>query len=130
MLTVDQILNKGVVNMQVKVISPKALDEKIQNNEPIFLLDVRAEEKYKDYHIIDPNIKNQNIPKNIIFDLAENGEAGLQSLPKNSEIVITCTTGNSARKCGEILSKKEYQVTLLEGGITAWKQYIDTKHKS
>ncbi|HWL25146.1 MAG TPA: rhodanese-like domain-containing protein [Ureibacillus sp.] len=115
--------------MTLKVISPKALDEKLQKNEPTFLLDVRAEEKYNDYHITDPNIKNQNIPKNIIFDLEENGEEGLQSLPKNSEIVITCTTGNSARKCAEILSKKEYHVTLLDGGITAWKEYIDTKHK-
>jgi len=115
--------------MTLKVISPKNLDEKLQNNEPIFLLDVRAEEKYNNYHITDPNIKNQNIPKNIIIDLEENGEEGLQSLPKNSDIVITCTTGNSARKCAEILSKKDYQVTLLDGGITAWKEYIDTKHK-
>ena len=129
MLTVDQKLNKGEVNMQLKIISPKALDEKLQNNEPIFLLDVRAEEKYNDYHIVNPNIKNQNIPKNIIFDLEENGEEGLQYLPKNSDIVITCTTGNSARKCAEILSEKEYQVTLLDRGITAWKQYLDTKHK-
>ncbi|MEH7072566.1 rhodanese-like domain-containing protein [Neobacillus drentensis] len=115
--------------MALKVISPKALDEKLQKKEPIFLLDVRAEEKYNEYHITDPNIKNQNIPKNIIFDLEGNGEEGLQSLPKNGEIVVTCTTGNSARKCAEILSQKDYQVTLLEGGITAWKQYIDTKHE-
>ncbi|WP_144555052.1 rhodanese-like domain-containing protein [Bacillus sp. X1(2014)] len=115
--------------MTLKVISPKALYEKLQNNESIFLLDVRAEEKYNDYHITDTNIKNQNIPKNIIFDLEEKGVEGLQSLPKNSDILITCTTGNSARKCAEILSKKDYQVTLLDGGITAWKQYIDTKHK-
>ncbi|MEH7085655.1 rhodanese-like domain-containing protein [Neobacillus drentensis] len=115
--------------MSLKIISPKALDEKLQNNEPIFLLDVRAEEKYNDYHITDPNIINRNIPKNIIFDLEKNGEEGLQSLPQNSDIFITCTTGNSARKCAEILSKKDYQVTLLDGGITAWKQYIDTKHK-
>ncbi|WHY69757.1 rhodanese-like domain-containing protein [Neobacillus sp. SuZ13] len=115
--------------MTIKVISPKDFDEKLQNNEPIFLLDVRAEEKYNDYHIENPNIENQNIPKNIIFDLDKNGEEELQSLPKNSDIVITCTTGNSARKCAEILSKKDYQVTLLDGGITAWKQYTDTKHK-
>ncbi|MDR4947005.1 rhodanese-like domain-containing protein [Neobacillus cucumis] len=114
--------------MTLKLITPKALYEKLQNNEPIFLLDVRAEEKYSDYHITNQNIESQNIPKNVIFDLEEKGEEGLRALPKNSDIVVTCTTGNSARKCAEILSQKEYQVTLLEGGITAWKQYLETKH--
>ncbi|HLQ97547.1 MAG TPA: rhodanese-like domain-containing protein, partial [Candidatus Dormibacteraeota bacterium] len=32
----------------------------------------------------------------------------------------TCTTGNSAGKCADILEDKGYQVTVLEGGITAW----------
>jgi len=116
--------------MTLKFISPEALYEKLQNNESTYLLDVRAEEKYRADHIVNPNIESQNIPKNIIFDLKGNGEEELPSLPKNREIVVTCTTGNSARKCAEILSDKEYDVTLLEGGVTAWKQYLDTKDKA
>jgi rhodanese-related sulfurtransferase len=50
-------------------------------------------------------------------------------LPKDKEIIVTCTTGNSATRCATILSEKDYHVVVLEGGITAWKNYVETKAK-
>nr|WP_263327276.1 rhodanese-like domain-containing protein [Neobacillus sp. Marseille-Q6967] len=113
--------------MSIKTITPKELYEKLKASESTFLLDVRAEEKYNDFHIEDSNMKSYNIPKTSIFELEEKGEKAIAALPKNSEIVVTCTTGNSAKKCATILSQKEYNVTLLEGGITAWKEYLQTR---
>lgn len=111
--------------LTVKKITPEQLFEKMQNLEKVILLDVRAEEKYKGYHIEDNKIENINIVKTKIFDQEDNTH--LESLPSDQEIIVTCTTGNSATKCAAILAEKEYDVTVLDGGITAWKKFIEEK---
>ncbi|KON88789.1 beta-lactamase [Sporosarcina globispora] len=110
--------------MTLKKISPKELYEKMKQ-EKVTLLDVRAEEKYKTYHIEDCNIESLNIPKTSIY--SQTFEDAAVSLPKEKEIIVACTTGNSASKCAEILSEKEYNAIVLDGGITAWMEYIKTK---
>jgi rhodanese-related sulfurtransferase len=118
------ILTGGTEGMAVKIISAEELYEKAGNQDKLVLLDVRAEEKYKDYHIEEAAIKNINIPKNFIF---ENNEEAIKGLPKEQEIVVACTTGNSAAKCANILSEKDYNVVVLDGGITSWKEYLRSK---
>ncbi|CAM3841571.1 rhodanese-like domain-containing protein [Mesobacillus zeae] len=113
--------------MTVKKISPEGLYEKMKGQEKVVLLDVRAEEKYKAFHIEEAGMENININKSDIFTLAEDKEASIESLPKDKEIIVTCTTGNSATKCATILSEREYDVVVLDGGITAWKKYLETK---
>jgi len=115
------------IKMTIKKISPEELFERMNNQEKLVLLDVRAEEKYNDYHIEHSSIENLNINKNDIFNLVENKEDAITLLPNKKEIIVTCTTGNSATKCATILSEKEYDVTVLEGGITAWKEFLKTK---
>ena len=113
--------------MTVKKISAEELYNKLKNQEEVVLLDVRAEEKFNDFHIDDESIVSLNIPKTNIFNLAENGEETMHSLPKDKEIIVTCTTGNSATKCATILSERHHDVLVLEGGITAWKEYLKKK---
>jgi len=111
----------------IRKISPQELDEKVKNQEQVTLLDVRAEEKYNDFHIEGSTIRSININKTEILNLAENGETTIAALPREQEIIVTCTTGNSAAKCAAILSEKQYQVVVLEGGVTAWKDYLASK---
>ncbi|MGM9928077.1 MAG: rhodanese-like domain-containing protein [Bacillus sp. (in: firmicutes)] len=109
--------------MDLKSISPEELKKRMQDKKGLIILDVRAEDKYEKDHIEGSCIQSINIPKTIIFD-SVNGETNLDSfmnLPKGQEIIVTCTTGNSAKKCATILKDKEYDVTVLEGGITAWR---------
>lgn len=96
--------------------------EKLTNNEEVFILDVRSADKYDAYHIEDKNVQSQNIDKTLIFSINEDSGEVISSLPKNQEIIVTCTTGNSAKKCADILSEKGFNVTLLSGGVTAWKE--------
>ncbi|SFB09151.1 MULTISPECIES: rhodanese-like domain-containing protein [unclassified Bacillus (in: firmicutes)] len=110
--------------MTLKKISAEELFLRIENQEQLVLLDVRAEEKYNDYHIEDSSIENINIPKT---EILEGKEDVLHSLPNGKEMIVTCTTGNSATRCATILSDKEYDVVVLDGGITAWKKYLETK---
>lgn len=106
--------------MTINKITPEELFERMKGNEKIVLLDVRAEEKYKDYHITNSQIESHNIPKTTIFELE--GEASISPLPKDREIIVTCTTGNSATKCANILDSRGFKVKVLEGGITAWRE--------
>ena len=117
---------KEMFKLTQKKISPEELYEKMQKQEKIMLLDVRAEEKYNDYHIEDSSIESLNIPKTGIFNLEENNDS-IDALPKEKEIIVACTTGNSAAKCAAILAENEYDTVVLEGGITAWKEYLKTK---
>lgn len=113
--------------MTIKKITPEELYEKFATDEKVVVLDVRDEQKYNDYHIEDRNVESLNIHKTKIFKLAENEEIEMTTLPKEKEIIVTCTTGNSATKCATILSEHEYDVVILEGGITAWKEYLRTR---
>lgn len=112
--------------MTTKKISPAEVYTKI-NKDKVLILDVRDVEKYKDFHITSPSVDSVNIHKNTIFQLAENEKSSLPNLSKDKEIIVTCTTGNSAAKCAKILSERNYDVTVLEGGLTAWKEYVGTK---
>lgn len=113
--------------MTIKKITPEELYQKLATDEKVVVLDVRDEQKYEDYHIEDMNVESLNIHKTKIFELAENEKIEMNSLPKEKEIVVTCTTGNSATKCATILFEHEYDVVILEGGITAWKEYLRTR---
>ena len=111
----------------MKKITPKELYNKInQTNPQLYILDVRSEEKYQNEHIEHKNVESINIPKTEIFEMEHNKLKELPALPKNIEVVVVCTTGNSATKCTKILAEKGYDVTLLEGGITSWKENINS----
>ncbi|WP_449537705.1 rhodanese-like domain-containing protein [Ferdinandcohnia sp. Marseille-Q9671] len=113
--------------MTLRKISAEELYQKTNTQEKVVLLDVRAEEKYNDYHIEGATIENLNIHKSSIVEMLDRNEKDMHSLPKDREIVVTCTTGNSATKCATILSQLDYDVVVLEGGVTAWKEFIKTK---
>lgn len=112
------------MRLTIKKITPEELYEKMKNQENLVLLDVRDEEKYNEYHIEGSSVEKVNINKTKIF---ESDEDSISALPKGRELIVTCTTGNSASKCASILSEKDYNVIVLEGGITAWKEFLSKK---
>jgi len=107
--------------MDLKTISPQELQQRMKNDKQLCILDVRAEDKYENDHIEGSGIQSINIPKTLIFDLAN--DDAIAGLPKDQEIIVTCTTGNSAKKCAAILKENDYNVTVLDGGITAWREF-------
>jgi rhodanese-related sulfurtransferase len=108
--------------MTYRMISPKEFYEKIKKGEKTYVLDVRAEEKFNDFHIEAPGMITQNILKTTIL---EGGEERI-TIPTEGEVVVTCTTGNSAAKCAAVLSEKDDNILVLEGGVTAWKEFLKT----
>lgn len=111
----------------VKMITAEELFRKIKAEQALVLIDVRTEDKYNQFHIDANTVEDINVPKMEIFALDDEVEKVIPQLPKNREMIITCTTGNSATKCANILSSRDYDVTVLEGGITAWKEYVSNE---
>lgn len=111
--------------MHYKQISPKELASLISshNKDSYCIVDVRAKEKFDQEHIA----RSVNIPKSYILDEKPEHNETLDQLPKVQEIILTCTTGNSARRCAAILSNQGYQIRLLEGGMTAWNKFKETQ---
>lgn len=109
--------------MKVQKILPETLFAKIKAKEDLVILDVRGAERFAADHITGENVDSKNIPKGEIFALEGEEEADHSLLKKDEEMVITCTSGNSATRCAEILADKGYQVKVLTGGITAWNDF-------
>ncbi|WP_158233864.1 ASCH domain-containing protein [Sporosarcina sp. P3] len=111
----------------VKTITAEELFRKVKAEEALVLVDVRAEDKYNHFHIEANTVEDINVPKTEIFTFEDEVEKVIPQLPKNKGMIITCTTGNSATKCANILADRDYDVTVLEGGITAWKEYVSNE---
>lgn len=108
--------------MAVKKITAKELYEKMRTGEEVIITDVRDASKFNKFHINDEAAETIHLPKTEIFALHNGEEIDLSMLPADKEIIVTCTTGNSAAKCAAVLQEHNYNAVVLEGGLTAWKQ--------
>jgi len=95
--------------MNNKTISLKSLFKKLKKGEKPFMLDVRSVSVFQSWHI--PG--SENIPLTELFKEAVD-------LPQNREIITICNRGNSAGSAAQILSKKGYNVKILEKGLKGW----------
>jgi rhodanese-related sulfurtransferase len=107
--------------MTVNKISSEELLKRLDNGQTVTVLDVRSSDKIADYHINHSNVKSLAIEKTHFLGDDQVDSDVLSSLPKNNEIVLVCTTGNSARRVAEVLSTEGFQPTVLEGGVTSWR---------
>lgn len=110
----------------IKTITAEQLYQQMQEKE-IMMLDVRTEDKFHKEHISHQQVQMMNIPKTFILDGELQDDAKLAILPKDQEIIVTCTTGNSAKRCATLLADKQYKVTVLDGGMTAWNEFQKNK---
>ncbi len=109
--------------MNNEPITSKELEEKMKSEKNVLILDVRDKEKYQFRTFSAEGIEAQNIP---YIEMKESGSEvtqALTSLPKDTEIITVCTTGNKAQKAAELLQEQGFSARSLEGGLTAWWAY-------
>lgn len=109
--------------MAMQGITAKELNLSMVNNEPLFLLDVRNREDFKDWKIEGGDIVHLNIP---YFELVEGVEPILDQLPANRKIIVVCAQEGSAKLIAEYLAEKEMDVSYLLGGMKTWSEYLHT----
>jgi rhodanese-related sulfurtransferase len=80
-------------------------------NEGTFLLDVRSQEEWNEYHIPDTTL----IPLDQL-------PSRLDEVPINQTVVIICRSGNRSQLGRDILNQAGYeQVVCMAGGLNAWR---------
>ncbi|MGZ4133765.1 MAG: rhodanese-like domain-containing protein, partial [Tumebacillaceae bacterium] len=106
---------------ELKEMEAAQLHARINGGEPILLLDVRNAEAYRDWKIEGAGLQSVNIA---YFDfLEEEKEAIYNQLPKNTEIVVVCAKGISAKMVAELLDTRGFDVSYLRGGMQEWSQF-------
>ena len=102
--------------MSVKPLSVTELNQKRQQNQALFLLDVREPNEYQYAHIADSVL----IPLRQIPNL-------LTDLNLDDEIVVVCHHGMRSQQAAQYLVQQGFKnVSNLTGGIDAWSCTCDS----
>jgi glyoxylase-like metal-dependent hydrolase (beta-lactamase superfamily II)/rhodanese-related sulfurtransferase len=104
-------------------ISPDELKKKIDDNEDIFILDVRTPQEYEFWKLSygkydDPKL----IPVDRLFTQDPNL---LKDIPRDKEIVTICAHGNRSMIAANMLKKLGYNVRSMKGGMAGWNRVYD-----
>ena len=102
--------------MSVKPLSVTELNQKRQQNQALFLLDVREPNEYQYAHIADSVlIPLRQIPNR------------LTDLNLDDEIVVVCHHGMRSQQAAQYLEQQGFKnVSNLTGGIDAWSCTCDS----
>jgi glyoxylase-like metal-dependent hydrolase (beta-lactamase superfamily II)/rhodanese-related sulfurtransferase len=104
-------------------IEPDDLKTKIDNDENIFLLDVRTSHEYEAWRIsYDKYVNPKLIPVDRLF---VNDPTLLKEIPRDKEIVTVCAHGNRSLIAANILSQLGYNVKSVKGGMAGWNKVYD-----
>jgi glyoxylase-like metal-dependent hydrolase (beta-lactamase superfamily II)/rhodanese-related sulfurtransferase len=104
-------------------IEPEDLKKKIDNDENIFLLDVRSPQEYEAWRIsYDKYVNPKLIPVDRLF---VNDPVLLKEIPKDKEIVTVCAHGNRSLIAANILNQLGYNVKSVKGGMAGWNKVYD-----
>jgi rhodanese-related sulfurtransferase len=102
--------------MTLKQLSATGLKKKIQQEEKLFLLDVREPHEFQYAHIAN----SVSIPLNQI-------PARLDELDPQQEIVVICHHGMRSQKAANYLAQSGFKnIANLTGGIDAWSCTCDS----
>lgn len=104
-------------------IRPPELDERRENGESFYILDVRPRESYQRRRIDG----SHNVP--VYHDLRGGDESELRDsisrIPSGATVVTVCKAGVVARKATTVLEDEGYDAVTLAGGMRRWKGYQD-----
>lgn len=107
-------------------IEPTSFYEKVRSEDNFVILDIRSEEVSQDWKLDFKNIDVINHPYyNILDEISEDLH---NKLPKNKEIIVVCTKGESSKMIANKLNDEEYNVSVLVNGTNGWaKVYKRTR---
>ncbi|KAI7863113.1 Rhodanese-like domain-containing protein [Spinellus fusiger] len=117
---------KDLQQLQPKHLSPSAWQEElVDKKENAVLIDMRNHYEYDLGHF-DHAIK---MDVDTFQEGMEALETFVQDKSKQQDIYMYCTGGIRCSVAGSYLQQKGYQVKMLEGGISAYGQYIQKHHQ-
>lgn len=108
--------------MNKNIIAVEELRNLLNNQKPVYILDVRPDEQYEEWRIPESNHAD------IYQKLNEGNPSALEGLeiPKNMPVVTVCAAGKTSLIAAEELKKKGHDAYSLEGGMKAWNYAWNT----
>ncbi len=95
-------------------ITVEELKQRMDNDSPFYLIDVREPNEFKDY-----NIKGKLIPLGHIPTSIANGDFDDMT---DKEIIIHCRSGKRSKMAQMMLKEAGIESKNLAGGVIAWAQ--------
>lgn len=97
------------------ISASQVADSLVKGKDRVFLLDVRNDWEYRDFHISGA----KNIAVQVLAD-----PKNLAKIPKGRKIVLYCRTGVRSERALGILLAKGYDAYSMEGGVASWWKNI------
>ncbi|MBU2661439.1 MBL fold metallo-hydrolase [Bacillus cabrialesii] len=108
--------------MTIKALTPQEVTQKIFNKEPLFILDVRNENYFRDWKIEGQYFDHLNVP---YFDLLDGVADIVGKIPSDKEVLVVCAKEGSSVMVSEMLSEAGLSVSYLKGGMKAWSEHLE-----
>ena len=108
--------------MTVTAMTSKEVAQKVFNKKPLFILDVRNEDAFRDWKVEGHHFEYLNIP---YFDLLDGVDEILEQIPADQEVVVICAKEGSSVMVADMLSEAGRDVSYLKGGMKAWSEYLE-----
>lgn len=101
-----------------KTIEPNELYRRIENEDDLFLFDIRAESEYNEWNISSNNTESFNYPYyNMLDDIPDEV---VSKLPTNKDIIVICAKGKSSEMIADKLVTNGYSAVNLKNGMNGW----------
>ncbi|RPK06472.1 hypothetical protein BSBH6_00095 [Bacillus subtilis] len=108
--------------MTIKALTPQEVTQKNFNKEPLFILDVRNENYFRDWKIEGQYFDHLNVP---YFDLLDGVADIVGKIPSDKEVLVVCAKEGSSVMVSEMLSEAGLSVSYLKGGMKAWSEHLE-----
>jgi glyoxylase-like metal-dependent hydrolase (beta-lactamase superfamily II)/rhodanese-related sulfurtransferase len=112
--------------MEHKTITVEKLQEKLNNHEQVFILDVRPTEERKEWKI------KGSTHIDAYRQLKAGDDTALDSveIPDNTTVVTVCAAGRTSVLAAKLLQRKGINTYSLEGGMKAWNYAWNTAERT
>jgi glyoxylase-like metal-dependent hydrolase (beta-lactamase superfamily II)/rhodanese-related sulfurtransferase len=104
-------------NMDKKLtIDVTELQEKLEKNEPVYILDIRPADQRREWRISESRHVD-------VYEKLKNGDVSAfdnVQIPDDATVVTVCAAGKTSMKATEALRAKGVKALSLKGGMKAW----------
>lgn len=109
--------------MSVQLVSAKDIADRVMNQDPVYILDVRDKESSEDWQIEGKSVHLINIP---FEKLKDSDPAKLEGLQKDRTMYTVCAKGNTSQEAAEYLFDNGFEhVHSIDGGMAAWSEQLE-----
>ena len=113
------LLPEGI---DVEAIDPADLKERIDNAEPVTILDVRAKSEFAEWHIEGDSVEIVNVP---YYDFIEDVDDDLLArVPEGDQVIAVCAKGGASEFVAGQLNLHDIDAVNLADGMEGWARIL------